>query len=45
MMEAALAGLMREDGTRPLLIAVTQLTRPRARRAWREELLIERAHR
>ena len=26
MMEAALAGLTREDGTRPLLIAVTQLT-------------------
>ncbi len=26
MMEAALKGLMREDGTRPLLIAVTQLT-------------------
>lgn len=26
MMEAALQGLMREDGTRPLLIAVTQLT-------------------
>ncbi len=26
MMEAALEGLMREDGTRPLLIAVTQLT-------------------
>ena len=26
MMEAALEGLTREDGTRPLLIAVTQLT-------------------
>jgi len=26
MMEAALKGLTREDGTRPLLIAVTQLT-------------------
>ena len=26
MMEGALEGLMREDGTRPLLIAVTQLT-------------------
>ena len=26
MMEAALTGLTREDGTRPLLIAVTQLT-------------------
>ena len=26
MMEAALEGLRREDGTRPLLIAVTQLT-------------------
>ena len=26
MMEAALEGLIREDGTRPLLIAVTQLT-------------------
>ena len=26
MMEAAIAGLTREDGTRPLLIAVTQLT-------------------
>ncbi len=26
MMKAALAGLTREDGTRPLLIAVTQLT-------------------
>lgn len=26
MMEAALEGLMREDGTRPILIAVTQLT-------------------
>ena len=27
MMKAALEGLTREDGTRPLLIAVTQLTR------------------
>ena len=26
MMEAALAGLTRPDGSRPLLIAVTQLT-------------------
>ena len=33
MMEAALEGLTRPDGSRPLLIAVTQLTSP-ARSAW-----------
>ena len=39
MMEAALEGLTRPDGTRPLLIAVTQLTSTDAARM-REELLI-----
>lgn len=41
MMEAALTGLTREDGTRPLLIAVTQLTSTDERRM-REELLIDK---
>lgn len=39
MMEAAMEGLTREDGTRPLLIAVTQLTSTDQRRL-EEELLI-----
>lgn len=39
MMEAALKGLLREDGTRPLLIAVTQLTSTSEERM-REDLLI-----
>ncbi len=39
MMEAALEGLTREDGTRPLCIAVTQLTSTDEARM-REELLI-----
>lgn len=41
MMEAALEGLTRPDGTRPLLIAVTQLTSTDEARM-RTELLIER---
>ena len=41
MMEGALAGLTRADGTRPLLIAVTQLTSTSEERM-REDLLIER---
>ncbi|NLF28624.1 MAG: orotidine-5'-phosphate decarboxylase [Clostridiales bacterium] len=41
MMEAALEGLTRPDGTRPLLIAVTQLTSTDERRM-RDELLIDR---
>ena len=41
MMEAALAGLTRPDGTRPLLIAVTQLTST-SEETMRSELLIER---
>ena len=40
MMEGALAGLTRADGTRPLLIAVTQLTSTSEERM-REDLLIE----
>ncbi|MEG1944634.1 MAG: orotidine-5'-phosphate decarboxylase [Oscillospiraceae bacterium] len=40
MMKAALAGLVRADGTRPLLVAVTQLTSTNAI-ALRDELLIE----
>ncbi len=40
MMKAALEGLTRSDGTRPLLIAVTQLTST-APDALKEELLIE----
>ena len=40
MMEAALEGLTRKDGTRPLLIAVTQLTSTDEKRM-RQELLIE----
>ncbi len=40
MMEAALEGLMREDGTRPLLIAVTQLTST-DQQAMEEDLLIK----
>lgn len=42
MMEAALEGLTREDGTRPLLIAVTQLTST-DEKAMQAELLIEKA--
>ncbi len=41
MMEAALEGLTRPDGSRPLLIAVTQLTSTDEKRM-REELLIEK---
>ena len=41
MMRAALEGLTRPDGTRPLLIAVTQLTST-DQRAMEEELLIEK---
>ena len=41
MMEAALAGLTRQDGSRPLLIAVTQLTSTDEKRM-AEELLINR---
>lgn len=40
MMEAALRGLTREDGSRPLLIAVTQLTSTSQERM-QEELLIK----
>ena len=40
MMEAALEGLTRADGTRPLLIAVTQLTSTSEERM-RQELLID----
>ncbi len=40
-MEAALEGLTRPDGTRPLLIAVTQLTSTSEERM-RNELLIDR---
>ena len=39
MMKAALEGLIREDGTRPLLIAVTQLTST-SEEAMRQQLLI-----
>ncbi len=42
MMEGALAGLTRADGTRPLLIAVTQLTSTSEERM-REDLLIEKS--
>lgn len=41
MMEAAIKGLTREDGSRPLLIAVTQLTSTSEERM-REEILIDR---
>lgn len=41
MMEAALRGLTREDGTRPLLIAVTQLTST-SEEVMQNELLIEK---
>lgn len=41
MMEAALAGLTRPDGSRPLLIAVTQLTSTSQQRM-EEELLIQK---
>ena len=41
MMQAALGGLTRADGTRPLLIAVTQLTST-SEQLMRDELLIER---
>ena len=41
MMEAALEGLTRPDGSRPLLIAVTQLTST-DQRSLEEELLIEK---
>lgn len=40
MMQAALKGLTREDGTRPLLIAVTQLTST-GQQQLQEDLLIE----
>ncbi|MCH5225437.1 MAG: orotidine-5'-phosphate decarboxylase [Muribaculaceae bacterium] len=40
MMKAALEGLTREDGSRPLLIAVTQLTST-SETAMREQLLID----
>ena len=40
MMEAALEGLRREDGTRPLLIAVTQLTST-SQEQMEDDLLIE----
>ena len=42
MMKAAIEGLTRPDGTRPLLIAVTQLTSTSEERM-REELLIDKA--
>lgn len=42
MMEAAVKGLTREDGTRPLLIAVTQLTSTDSE-ALRNELLITKS--
>ena len=41
MMEAAIEGLTREDGTRPLLIAVTQLTST-SQEVMHKELLIEK---
>lgn len=41
MMEAAIRGLTREDGTRPLLIAVTQLTSTSQERMQRELLIDE----
>ena len=41
MMEAALAGLTRPDGTRPLLIAVTQMTSTDQERMERELLIRE----
>lgn len=41
MMKAALEGLTRDDGTRPLLIAVTQLTSTSEERM-KEELLIDK---
>lgn len=40
MMSAAIEGLTREDGSRPLLIAVTQLTST-SEKAMREQLLID----
>ena len=40
MMEAAIKGLTREDGTRPILIAVTQLTST-SEEAMKEDLLID----
>lgn len=42
MMEAAIQGLTKEDGTRPILIAVTQLTST-SESCMRDELLIEKA--
>ena len=41
MMEAAIEGLTREDGTRPLLIAVTQLTSTSQERMT-DEILIDK---
>ena len=41
MMKAAVEGLTREDGTRPILIAVTQLTST-SQETMTEELLIDR---
>ena len=42
MMEAAVKGLTREDGTRPLLIAVTQLTSASQELMQRDQLVNER---
>ena len=42
MMEAALEGLTRPDGTRPLLIAVTQLTST-SQETLENDLLIQKA--
>ena len=42
MMEAALTGLTREDGTRPLLIAVTQLTSTSEDRMQSELLILKK---
>ena len=41
MMEAALEGLVREDGTRPILIAVTQLTSTSEERMREDQLINE----
>lgn len=42
MMQAAIKGLTREDGSRPMLIAVTQLTST-SEQVMKEELLIDRS--
>ena len=44
MMEAALEGLTRPDGTRPLLIAVTQLTSTSQARMEKELLILSLIH-